>query len=1073
MSKIQVIWEGEYSALNSFAKVNRNISHFLQQEDSIQFHAQKPSKNDQDERKRIWISHQWPPRMTRPEQNGYWISMIPWEFGSIPAAWYIPMKYEMDEIWVNSLYNKTCYVNSGIPEEKIRVIPLGVDEQIYFSKCSHDMDANEEVFRFLYVGGTITRKGFDLLLKAYREAFTPEDQVCLVVKDHGKRTHYQGIHLEHQIRAAQADASAPPIQYIDHEMTEQELASLYRSCHCAVYPYRGEGFGLPIIESMACGTPVIVPKMGPAVEFCDPSFTYFVSARKYDHREMKIGDLETIYYPYWIEPDLDDLKSKMRQVYEQREQLQDIGMQASRHIRKYYTWKKTAEEIKKTLTRVQTKAPTCRIRPHTIVAMERSLILNDLRMERTAQGVGKSKALLNRFPDRIDVRIDGAHLYMNKEQYLEAMRLLVPLEKDIVMENEKMQAQYWTTLALCYCGIQSWSLAVKAFQKAAELQTDIRHLEISLLQSAIRSLRQFIGFLYQEIGDGYVDLFQNMMAESMYRKALAHGAVKNDLEGKLKKITDSRTMNLAAVADTLEYYDCLLKRKDDHGSIIWKSIDGKFPQKWKIYKDELQLFFLPGQRVMVIDDFQSLVQARLNRDGEAKDWDGIVFFHPDNQMNDITQLVNVFQWCNQHMRQRGTLIVHHEHNHEAFESLRALFVYGGWSEKDTIEDKVNHVKLSKGKVNVFNRHIVPILWQSPLQNASGYATEQTHFLNACKPYPFHVRILPTDTTETKPHSAKENTWKPITHEEPLIHYQASPAHLFSPPKAPISVGRTMFETDRLPAEWVLRLNELTEVWVPSHFNKETFIRSGVNETSIRVVPGTLDDTVYSPSQVSPYPLKQAKRFKFLSIFDWSIRKGWDLLLRAYMESFTSSDDVSLILKVSKINEPRTNVMAEIQRLKTKLGRSNIPHILILDSRLSEDEMVGLYAACDAFVLPTRGEGWGRPFMEAMAMQLPVIGTNWSGQLEFMNENNSYLIDVEKLVPVPSSMPAHFHGHLWAEPSLEHLKQLMEFVVQHPEEASKKGIAARKSLFPKFSLPQTGKRLYEGFRQLIHQYMDGF
>jgi glycosyltransferase involved in cell wall biosynthesis len=58
----------------------------------------------------------------------------------------------------------------------------------------------------------------------------------------------------------------------------------------------------------------------------------------------------------------------------------------------------------------------------------------------------------------------------------------------------------------------------------------------------------------------------------------------------------------------------------------------------------------------------------------------------------------------------------------------------------------------------------------------------------------------------------------------------------------------------------------------------------------------------------------------------------------------------------------------------------------------------LYAAVDCFVLPTRGEGWGLPIFEAMAMGLPVIATNWSGQVDFMNENNAFPIRVDKLVP---------------------------------------------------------------------------
>ena len=65
-------------------------------------------------------------------------------------------------------------------------------------------------------------------------------------------------------------------------------------------------------------------------------------------------------------------------------------------------------------------------------------------------------------------------------------------------------------------------------------------------------------------------------------------------------------------------------------------------------------------------------------------------------------------------------------------------------------------------------------------------------------------------------------------------------------------------------------------------------------------------------------------------------------------------------------------------------------------------MPRLYAAADAYVLPTRGEGWGRPYMEAMAMGLPTIGSRWSGNLEFMHDGNAWLVDGE-LVPVAHGM----------------------------------------------------------------------
>merc|ERR1711972_1291395 len=71
----------------------------------------------------------------------------------------------------------------------------------------------------------------------------------------------------------------------------------------------------------------------------------------------------------------------------------------------------------------------------------------------------------------------------------------------------------------------------------------------------------------------------------------------------------------------------------------------------------------------------------------------------------------------------------------------------------------------------------------------------------------------------------------------------------------------------------------------------------------------------------------------------------------------------------------------------------------------------LYRAADAFVIPTRGEGWGRPHVEAMSMALPVIATNWSGSTEFLSETCSLPLRIDGLVEVEQgSGPA---GHKWA------------------------------------------------------------
>ena len=254
-----------------------------------------------------------------------------------------------------------------------------------------------------------------------------------------------------------------------------------------------------------------------------------------------------------------------------------------------------------------------------------------------------------------------------------------------------------------------------------------------------------------------------------------------------------------------------------------------------------------------------------------------------------------------------------------------------------------------------------------------------------------------------------------------------------------TVARTMYETDRIPADWVARLNTVDEIWVPSHFNLETFRTAGVT-TPIEVVPGGVDAARFRPG-CEPLALDGVQGTVFLSVFEWSHRKGPDVLLRAWAEAFTPGDDVTLVLRAfprgflgdgDATEAVERLVEAELSRFGRR--RQDVARIVVLGRHLPPDAMPRLLCTADAYVSPTRGEGWGRPLIEAMACGLPVVATRWSGQLEFMNDGNSMLIDVERLVDVGAEMDvAHYRGHRWAEPSVAHLVSLLRRVVERPGE----------------------------------------
>src|SRR5690606_21521705 len=126
------------------------------------------------------------------------------------------------------------------------------------------------------------------------------------------------------------------------------------------------------------------------------------------------------------------------------------------------------------------------------------------------------------------------------------------------------------------------------------------------------------------------------------------------------------------------------------------------------------------------------------------------------------------------------------------------------------------------------------------------------------------------------------------------------------------------------------------------------------------------------------------------------------LLRAYVSEFSPSDGTGLLLKISRQHGySLESVRAQANQVLEPLGHSlsNRPDILIWDETLSQQQIGSLYKNAHAFVLASRGEGWGRPYLEAMALGLPTIGTCGTGNEDFMSDENSFLVPTTT-VPVP-------------------------------------------------------------------------
>jgi glycosyltransferase involved in cell wall biosynthesis len=350
-----------------------------------------------------------------------------------------------------------------------------------------------------------------------------------------------------------------------------------------------------------------------------------------------------------------------------------------------------------------------------------------------------------------------------------------------------------------------------------------------------------------------------------------------------------------------------------------------------------------------------------------------------------------------------------------------------------------------------------VTFRGVVYGGSGYAQENLMIVMALVQSGTPVRIEPTlqqhDVENLLPQetrTALEFTKLQSIDLSRGVYFQSMPAHDFQTNLyARRLVGRTMFETDRIPHGWAEKCNSMDEVWVPSSFNFETFLRAGVKEHKLVTMQEGEDTKRFHPEN-PPFRIPGARGFNFLSIFQWTQRKGPDVLLKAFISEFKEDEDVALILRCYGRSGPDSDLLPELlhyieRDLHVPLEKT--PPILLIPGFIPNQDLPRLYTSADCFVLPTRGEGWGRPYVEALCSEMPVIATRWSGQMDFLHDANSYLIDY-KLAPTPCDMDL-FAGHRWAEPDVDHLRSLMRHVFTHRAEAKEKACVGRKEIVEKY------------------------
>ena len=244
-----------------------------------------------------------------------------------------------------------------------------------------------------------------------------------------------------------------------------------------------------------------------------------------------------------------------------------------------------------------------------------------------------------------------------------------------------------------------------------------------------------------------------------------------------------------------------------------------------------------------------------------------------------------------------------------------------------------------------------------------------------------------------------------------------------------------------PRSWVDALDHsVDEVWCYSRWVRDGFVESGMDPERVAVVPLGVDPARFRPG-VAPLALGDAAPgFRFLFVGGLIWRKGVDLLLDAYARAFTRADDVTLVVKSYGRGGPYSSEPGR-ERLEELMADPTAARIAHLEGEVGDDQVPGLYAACDCLVQPYRGEGYGLPIAEAMASGLPVVVPDAGAARDFVGPGTGYLVPSRRVRPERNPAGAAAGPAEMVEVDVDALAAEMRRRVARPEAGRATGAAA--------------------------------
>ena len=234
----------------------------------------------------------------------------------------------------------------------------------------------------------------------------------------------------------------------------------------------------------------------------------------------------------------------------------------------------------------------------------------------------------------------------------------------------------------------------------------------------------------------------------------------------------------------------------------------------------------------------------------------------------------------------------------------------------------------------------------------------------------------------------------------------------------------VFESTLVPPTVMSTMLTADQVWVPSAWGRSVLIENGLDPARCELVPEGVDTDQYHPYA----PRVNTPILTYLITGKYELRKSIIETVYAWSQEFGNDPDVELVIKTDHF----FNREAKYNELTKWIGELGLTNVRVIWGSVTATDMADLYQQAHVFVLPSKGEGWGLPLIEAAAVGLPIITTWYSAHTEFLQHIQSSVVTVEyDMVPVACQDYQLFYpvpdGNWgsWAQPRVDSIKQALK------------------------------------------------